>query len=965
LIVVDISEVQGLGMMTALVQALRLWSWGGLACDLVMLNAEVHSYLMPLHRALTALRERYLGDVVATDASRACGLHMLATQELTEMERATLSTLARVQLHADGRPLSHHVLELAEWHDEAQARREQQDSSTLTLSGPSAPGRASSGHFDPIKGGFSFDVSERHKPVRPWINVLANPHYGAQVSEAGGGYTWAGNSKLHQLTAWSNDPVTDLSGEGFFLQNLHTREVWSVGAGSGHARANYSVEHRQGSTTIKHRHDSLSITATWFVDMDKAVKRVRICIHNHGDRTIVMRVVGVIEWMMGAMRADRQTIRTAFEALPASHTHPLQVDALFATQQDGHAGFGGQTAFLTLLREGVVDATLADWTCDRREFFDSRGRYALPDHMGMQTGAGLDPCAAAALTLILPPDEARACVFVLGHADSLPAARQLAQRVSSQDACTQEREVLAQWDDLLGCVTVRTPDPLFDALVNRWLLYQTQACRLWARSGFYQAGGAFGFRDQLQDALALAVAAPDRLRAQLLLSASRQFPQGDVQHWWHGPTGAGVRTHCSDDLLWLPHSAAHYVAVTGDVGVWDDDVPFIEGQAIAPGAEDAYFAPIISAEMASLYEHCALTIDHSLTVGHHGLPLMGTGDWNDGMNRVGHLGQGESVWLGWFLALVIKDFAPIAQARGDMARAARWLDAAHALRTALQTQAWDGEWFVRAFFDDGTPLGSQHNTACRIDLIAQAWSVLSGEATLAQQTQAMASVRRWLIDEEAGLVRLLDPPLNGNVPDAGYIQAYPPGVRENGGQYSHAAVWTLMAQAALGDADGAYQTFTRLSPAHRSCSVTQGPVYGLEPYVMAGDIYTQPPYVGRGGWSWYTGSASWMHRAAIESICGLCVREDLVRLSPRIPSHWPQVTLTLRRHGHTHVFLICADWADSHIQRALDQGAHPLVEGAWLKLAEQDRAATYLVISAAMSAQPGKVPAMTPAGAQT
>jgi len=943
LIVVDISEVQGLRMMASLVQAARLWSWGGLACDLVMINAEAHSYLMPLQRALLALRERHLGDVVTSAA--AGGLHVLHVNELSALERGTLSALARVQLHADGRSLSHHVLELVEWHDEAQATRDQQDTTPLRLACPITPGRASRGHFDPGHGGFAFDVSARHMPPRPWINVLANPDFGAQVSEAGGGYSWAGNSKLHQLTAWSNDPVSDQSGEGFFLQNLHTREVWSAGAGSGHAHAaNYKVEHRQGSTCIQHRHGDLSVTTTWFVPQGENVKRVRITLHNHSARTTVVRVAGVMEWMMGAMRCDRQAIHTAFEALPGTMLQALQVDVLLATQQDGHAGFGGHTAFLTLLREGVLDATLADWTCDRRELFDTRGRRTLPDHMGMLAGSGLDPCAAASLTLILPPGEDRACVFTLGHADTLAAARELAHSATCTDALQQGQTVIQQWDTLLGAVTVHTPDPLFDALVNRWLPYQTLACRLWARSGFYQAGGAFGFRDQLQDAMALALSAPVLLRSQLLLSASRQFPQGDVQHWWHGPTGAGVRTHCSDDLLWLPHAAAHYVAVTGDAKVWDELVPFVEGAAIPPGAEDAYYAPGVSPEHATLYTHCALTIDHSLAVGSHGLPLMGTGDWNDGMNRVGHLGHGESVWLGWFLSLVIQDFAPVAIARGDTARAQRWQDAALALRTALQTNAWDGEWFMRAFFDDGTPLGSKHNTACRIDLIAQAWSVLSGVATPAQQSQAMASAQRWLMDDEAGLVRLLDPPLNGHVPDAGYIQAYPPGVRENGGQYNHAAVWALMAQAALGDHDGAYRTFTRISPAHRSGNPSQGPAYGLEPYVLAGDIYTQAPYVGRGGWSWYTGSASWLHRAAIESLCGLCVRGKQASLTPRLPSHWPQVTLTLRRHGREHVFNVCAAWADEPIQQAKSQGASMLAPGEWLNLDEGDRRTTHLVI---------------------
>lgn len=945
LIVIDISEMQGLRLVNSLVQGLRLWSRGGMACDLVIVNAESHSYFMPLQKALSALRDRYIDDVVATAASPVCGLHLLTIVDLSQLERTTLSALARVQMVADGRSLSHHVLELAEWHGDAQAARDELGHRAVRQSAPVLPARPSQGRFDLVHGGFAFEVSARHQPARPWINVLANPHFGAQVSEAGGGYTWAGNSKLHQLTPWSNDPVSDQSGESFFLQDTQTGEAWSVGAGEGHADSHYTVEHRQGSTMITHRHGDLSTTATWVVDPVDAVKRIRIELHNQGLRPITLRVGGLVEWMMGARRTDRQTIATRFESVVLPQNPLMRVDALLATQQDHHSGFGHHTAFLTLLREHEMDATMHDWTCDRREFFDARGRRVLPDMLGLKAGPGLDPCAAVVTTILVPPRDARACVFVLGHAESPEAARALAHRATSTDARQQAQQVHARWNRLLSAVTVQTPDPLFDVLVNHWLLYQTLSCRLWGRSGFYQAGGAFGFRDQLQDAMALTLAAPDLLRAQLLLSASRQFPQGDVQHWWHGPTGAGVRTHCSDDLLWLPHAAVHYVAVTGDATVWDEAVPFIEGQAIVPGQEDAYYTPALSDRQASLYEHCALTVDRSLAVGQHGLPLMGSGDWNDGMNRVGHLGHGESVWVAWFLCLVIQDFAPVAQARGDAERAARWMEARAALRLALQTTAWDGDWFVRAFFDDGTPLGSRHNTACRIDLIAQAWSVLSGAATPVQQAQAMASAKQWLMDDDAGLVRLLDPPLNHHVPDAGYIQAYPPGVRENGGQYNHAAVWALMAQAALGLSDDAYQTFTRLSPAHRSASAGQSTAYGLEPYVMAGDIYTQPPYVGRGGWSWYTGSAAWMHRAATESICGLHVRGNLVCLCPRLPSHWPEITLTLRRQEREHVFIVCASGAEGQIQRALDQGAHTCKEGKWIELDHARPNSLHLVIS--------------------
>ena len=429
---------------------------------------------------------------------------------------------------------------------------------------------------------------------------------------------------------------------------------------------------------------------------------------------------------------------------------------LFCTQRDRAGGFGGGTAFFGLAGDAE---DLTDWTCDRRESFDARGRLVIPDQYGQASGGGLDPCAAIATRITLRAGDTIERTFLLGWAPSHEGAQALAASAALVPSLKRKLAVRDRWDALLEATVVRTPDPLFDAMVNRWLLYQTVACRLWAKAGFYQAGGAYGYRDQLQDAMALAWAAPDMLRRQLLLAASRQFPEGDVQHWWHAPTGAGVRTHFSDDLLWLPHAALRYTVTTGDAAVLDESVPFLEGMPVPPGAEDAYYVPDRSAELASVYEHCARAIDHSLAVGAHGLPLMGSGDWNDGMNRVGHEGRGESVWLAWFLVDIVERFAPLAESRGDVARAVAWRDAVRGWRRALESAGWDGQWYRRAFFDDGTPLGSAANEECRIDLIAQAWAVLSGAAPEARQRQAMAALEAHLVDREAGLLHLLDPPL--------------------------------------------------------------------------------------------------------------------------------------------------------------------------------------------------------------
>ena len=977
LILVFAGAPQGLGLLRTLTQALRLWSWGGVSCDLVVVNAEAASYQMALHREIGALRDRHAAESAADarmteeadgkTTTSLTALYLLRAEEVSPGELSTLHGLARIVLQADGRPLVHH---LQAWTDRHEAELElRSDTSTVAAPVPtgsvdvrmstgtfSAPDSASSANAD--AGAFSFDVSTRKRPARPWINVLANPDFGCHVSETGGGHTWALNSRMNQITAWHNDPLNDTAPEWLLLQDRHSNHVWSATPSlHGAADVAYTVTHSQGNTQIRHRRSdargTATVTVTWCVDAQESVKHITVHVCNDGPRKLHWRLAAGVEWLMGAAPADRRTAHTEKLRFPASSSHKGAANethhtALLCTQREHSAGFGGGRAFFALVlpdsaknsdsaftptRSDNANADAVEWTCDRREFFDARGRLVLPDHLGHRSGAGLDPCAAMSVDFDLAAGAQSTHTFLLGYVSNadpdINAARDAVARAVRKTTEARRLEVRGMWQQLLNAVQVKTPDPLFDNLVNHWLLYQTVSCRIWAKAGFYQAGGASGFRDQLQDAMALSWAAPEMLREQILRCASRQYPEGDVQHWWHTPGGAGVRTHFSDDLLWLPFACAHFVNSVGDLTLLDVQVAFIEGAQIPAGAEDIYETPQVSTQTASVYEHAARSLDRSMAVGAHGLPLMGTGDWNDGMNRVGHEGRGESVWLAWFLCKVVADFAPIARARADIARADKWQRAAAGWGEALELQAWDGAWYKRAFFDDGSPLGSAANVEARIDLIAQAWSVLSNAAPLDKQKAAMEAARSHLIDDRSGLLHLLQPALQNAVPSAGYIQSYPPGVRENGGQYSHGAVWALMAQAQLNvqaphatpaHTDLPYRYFTYLSPAHRAANPRWGAAYQLEPYAMAGDVYGQAPYAGRGGWSWYTGAAAWMHRAAVESIFGLKLNASELSITPCLPAHWHEAEISLRRneHGHTNCMRFifyrgsAAQWIAAH-----------------------------------------------------
>ena len=609
-------------------------------------------------------------------------------------------------------------------------------------------------------------LGERQWTPAPWINVLANPSFGCLVSESGSGYTWAVNSRENQLTPWSNDPVGDPPGEALFLRDEETGEIWSPTPLPIRGDGSYVVRHGQGYSRFEYEHRGVATDLTVFVPREDPVKISRLTVENRSASTRVLTVTAYAEWVLGPQRAAG--------APSSSPSSTPRRGAIFARNSWNEA-YAGRVAFAD------VGGAQTAWTADRTEFLGRNGGLSAPAGLArgailsQRAGAGLDPCAVLQVRLRLPPGQRGQILVLLGQGRDALEARQLVARYRSQDTGLALAAVRREWEDTLSALQVKTPDRSMDLMLNRWLLYQALGCRFRARAAFYQAGGAWGFRDQLQDVMSFTVARRELAREHLLRAAARQFEEGDVQHWWHEPRGKGVRTRISDDLLWLPYATHHYLETTGDPGVLDEQVPFLAAPPLQPEETERYFEPLVSPQKASLFEHCARALDRSLPVGRHGLPLMGTGDWNDGMNRVGAGGQGESVWLGWFLHANLQQFATLAEKRGDLTHALSWRAHADALKVALERDGWDGDWYRRAFFDDGTPLGSASNDECRIDSIAQSWGVISGAADPERGRRAMAAVDEHLIRRGDGLVLLFTPPFDRSALEPGYIKGYVPG----------------------------------------------------------------------------------------------------------------------------------------------------------------------------------------------
>ncbi len=931
IVLVRIDDATDIDIVRQLLRAHEYWRLKLLDVDLVIINEHGTSYAEDLQDALDTL-VRTSQSRPGPERPEAHGrVYILRGDRLSGDDRTLLLTAARAVLLSRGGSLSEQVI-----------RAERPARTIMSAPSPAAPRaprvqlaapRPELEFFNGL-GGFADDGREYvtvlgpdQATPAPWLNVIANPSFGFQVSESGSGYTWSENSRENQLTPWSNDPVGDPVSEAFYVRDDDDGTLW--GPTTLPIRVNestYVARHGPGYSRFEHTRDGIALSLVQLVPVDDPVKISVLTVENRSGRTRRLSVTAYAEWVLGTSRgaAAPYVVSTLDPG-----THALMARNPWSTE------FGHRVAFLDLGGRQTA------WTADRTEFL---GRNGAPDRpAGLErgqrlagaVGAGLDPCAVLQTSFELADGAQTQVLVLLGQADSEAAATALIHRWRTEDVEVTMRAVKTQWDDTLGAIQVRTPDRSMDILLNSWLLYQTLSCRLWARTAFYQAGGAYGFRDQLQDVIALTMARRDLAREHLLRAAAHQFPEGDVQHWWHPPSGRGVRTRISDDRLWLPYALARYLTVTGDESVLDETIGFIEGPGLRAEQVDAYFQPERSDESASLFEHCARAIDRSLAVGRHGLPLIGSGDWNDGMDRVGREGRGESVWVGWFLHTVLADFAPIAERRGEDVRAERWIAQMTANRHALERDGWDGDWYRRAFFDDGTPLGSAVNTECRIDSIAQSWSVLSGAADPDRARRAMAAVEEYLVHHGDGLVLLFAPPFEHSDLDPGYVKGYLPGIRENGGQYTHGAIWSVLALAALGEGDKADELFSLLNPINHASTRAGVHRYKVEPYVMPADVYAEPTHLGRGGWTWYTGSAGWMYQAGVESILGFRLCGTTLVMEPCVPRSWPGYEITFRYHSSRYEIVVTNPQAVSHgvVRTELDgvvlpgQGAKiPLVD---------------------------------------
>ena len=891
IVLLQIADPDNIDLARQLVQAHGYWRMKGLAVDLLIWNEDQAGYRQVLQDQITGLIASGT-EINITD--RPGGIFVRPGGRMSTEDRTLFETVARAILTDKRGTLEDQI---------GPSRPEVVAPRLVRFGKPPAakateesPESEESPHADLMffngLGGFTPDgkeyvitTSRGQATPAPWVNVLANPNFGTVVSESGLGYTWGENAHEFRLTPWADDPVSDCEGEAFYLRDESSGDYWSPAPKPSRGSGVYRTRHGFGYSVFEHTEAGIASELWVYVAIDASVKFSVLKVRNNSGKSRKLSATGFTEWVLGDLRS-KSAMYVTTEADPS--TGAVLARNPYSTE------FGERVAFFD------VNEPQRTVSGDRAEFIGRNGNISAPSGMTRtrlsgRVGAGLDPCAAIRVSFELAVGQGHEIVFVLGVGHDVEDARRLIGRCQGAAAAREALEaVWHYWNHTLGAVNVETPDPSVNVLANGWLLYQVLAARLWGRSGFYQSGGAFGFRDQLQDVMALVHAEPGLVRQHLLLCASHQFREGDVQHWWHPPMNRGVRTHCSDDFLWLVLATCRYVSSTGDTGILDESVPFLDGRLLNPEEESYYDLPVSSEETATLYQHCVRAISRGSRFGEHGLPLMLSGDWNDGMNLVGKAGKGESVWLAFMLCEVLTRFAELALLRGEIPFQESCLAEAAQLRENIQQHAWDGAWYLRAYFDDGSPLGSETNAECKIDSIPQSWSVLSGAGDAERSRLAMDAVDQRLVRRDRGLIQLLDPAFDQSALNPGYIKGYVPGVRENGGQYTHAAIWTVMAFAALGDHRRAWELFAMINPISHSSSPEQIAKYKVEPYVVAADVYALPPHTGRGGWTWYTGSAGWMYRLVMESLLGLRLEGTRLRVDPCIPADWAEFKIHYR-----------------------------------------------------------------------
>ena len=887
IVLVRVKRGEDFELLGEVVLAHTYWRKRGLMIDLVIFSQRETSYEQDFKNRIYRLLERTASESWLNDRG---GIFMLQEDQMNEAERTLLMTVARVVLDGDTGPLERQLSKL----DAAPVRLPRfvpiEPLYPLMDVQPELPRPADLLFHNGI-GGFTPDGCEyviylepgQWTPA-PWVNVIATPEFGCVVTESGMGPTWSQNSGENRLTPWRNDPVSDPPSEAIYLRDEDTGQIWSPTPLPARDDAPYLIRHGAGYSSFEHASHGLLQNLTVFVAPDEPVKIVQLKLQNTTKRMRRINVSYYVEWVLGNTREN-----TAAYITPEFDSSSFALLARNGYNTD----FGQRVAFLASTREPAAVTT------DRTEFLGKLGSYIRPaalERVGLtpRVEPGSDPCGVLQFLLWLQSGETKEITFLLGQGADRADAQRLIKHFQDIQHVEKARERVSEfWNEILEQTQVQTPDMAMDILLNRWLLYQSLSCRFWGRTAFYQSSGAYGFRDQLQDAMAYAHVRPDLLREHILESAAHQFEQGDVLHWWHPPAGRGIRTRCSDNLLWLPFVTAHYVRVTGDRSILDEEVPFLRAEPLKPGEHERYgHFPV--GESKTLYEHCCRAITKGTTAGPHGIPLMGAHDWNDGMSRVGHHGKGESIWLGWFLSSTLSHFAEICEWKGDSKRASEYRAQRANIHKALEKNGWDGEWYLRAYYDDGSRLGSSVNNECRIDSIAQSWAIISGNGDPEHAAQGMESVYKHLVRLEDELILLFTPPFQRTARDPGYIKGYPRGIRENGGQYTHAALWAIWAFAQMGEGARAAELFRLINPIYHADTPEKAERYRVEPYVIAADVYSIAPYVGRGGWTWYTGSASWMYRLGTEMILGLQRTGDSLKINPSIPKDWTHYQIHYR-----------------------------------------------------------------------